>query len=69
MPITQIVNDFTRKMSNLTQIEKWIFCSVAAHGNVKQTFTIFFSPWFSGVEKQRFSGVFYDQNIIIRNGS
>ena len=31
--------------------------------------TFFFSPWFSGVEKQRFSGVFYDQNIIIRNGS
>ena len=42
---------------------------MAAHGNVKQTFTVFFSPWFSGVEKQRFSGVFYDQNIIIRNGS
>ena len=32
-------------------------------------FTIFFCPWFSGVEKQIFSGVFYNRNIIIRNGS
>ena len=42
---------------------------MAADGAIKQTFTVFFSPWFSGVEKQIFSGMFYDQNVIIRNGS
>ena len=41
---------------------------MAADAAIKQTFTVFFSPWFSSVEKQIFSGMFYDQNVI-RNGS